>query len=283
MTLPQVRYEQMVRACVPRRVRNWLRDPRKSFRYAADRLRYRCGAIATVKVRDDWVLRCHPASREHFAVFRTDPTQAIELDQFVDHCAPAMRLLDVGAHYGLFTLAAVRFGGPDARVLCVEASAGATSVLEANLSINAVTSRAKVLNVAMGGTDGTLLMLRTGPFAADYAIVPGERRPDATPIPQYTMESILDRCRFDPTHVKIDIEGFEAEVLESSVSVLRLLKPILFLELHGSLLSRRGKDPRAVLGSLRAAGYRRLLVGRRQVSEAELAECGFNARLLALP
>jgi hypothetical protein len=86
-----------------------------------------CGITA------DWEVRCHPAAAPLFEIFRTDPGQSAELASFIHNCRPGMRLLDAGAHFGFFALAALRYGGKDARVLCVEASPGAVKVLKENL------------------------------------------------------------------------------------------------------------------------------------------------------
>ena len=99
---------------MPRAFRNWLRKPNKSLEYLWDRVKFRFGQTQRIKVRDDWEVICHPAAREHFEVFQTDPSQAGELDSFILHCPVGIRLLDVGAHYGFFALAALRYGGSEA-------------------------------------------------------------------------------------------------------------------------------------------------------------------------
>ena len=73
-------------------------------------------------VREGWTVRCHPISARQFALFRTDDALRQELTSFVAHCRPGMRLLDVGASHGLFSLAALHFGGQTARVVAVDPS-----------------------------------------------------------------------------------------------------------------------------------------------------------------
>lgn len=274
--------KDLVRKLVPRTLRNWVRHPGRSIAYVRDRLAYRSGASRQISPHDGWDLRCHPAAAHHFGIFREDPVQRAELESFIARCQPGMQLLDIGAHFGFFALAALRYGGPDARALCVEASPRATTILRANLRLEGAESRTQVLNCAAGGQDGELPMLATGPLGGDYFVVPTEARADTTTIPQKRIDSILTETGFQPTHVKIDIESFEYEVVEAAREVLARLRPVLFLELHGNLLAKRDKDPRQVLAFVREAGYTRLLLDDQEVSEEALARQDFNARLICI-
>jgi FkbM family methyltransferase len=225
-------------------------------------------------------LRCHPHSREFFEVFKFDQEQMAELDSFVRHCCSGMRLLDIGAHYGVFALAALHYGGPDSQVLCVEASPAAATVLRTNLTLNGASAERQVLNVAMASADGYLAMLTTGPFSGDYLLVPSAERYDTQLIPARTMDSILSTTQFAPTHLKMDIEGCEVEVIHSSRTVLEKLRPIIFLELHGGMIAARGKDPTQVITDLRECGYRHFESAGAEVDERALQSRGFDCRML---
>lgn len=244
-----------VRRFTPRSVRNWLRQPKRSLGYLADRLDYLWRGPSRVDVRPDWSPHCHPASRNHFAIFTVDQGQGAELDTFIAYCTPGMQFLDVGAHYGLFSLAAIRFGGPTARAVAVEASANAAKILRANLGANDATARVQVVNAAMGEHDGTLEMLSTGPAGSDYFVSAPPGRTDTMQVPQLSMSSILRQTGMQPTHLKMDIEGFEGEAIDGAMDCLRQHRPILFLELHLRFLRSRGRDPIEILRQLRECGY----------------------------
>jgi FkbM family methyltransferase len=229
-----------------------------------------------------WSVKCHPASRSHFQSFEDDPAQRDELRAFFSHSSTVTKLLDIGAHHGVFTLAALHCGGPTARVVAVEPSTRAAEILKINLQLNNRADRVRVENIALGPTDGELKMLTTGPAGADYLVVPASARSDTTCVPQRSLASFLRETEFQPTHVKMDVESCEYEVLESSVELLAGLKPILFLELHGNMLRARGKDPARVPEMLRAAGYRRFLELGRALDPLELASREQPARLVCL-
>ena len=77
---------------------------------------YRLGRVATVALRDDWTVRCHPTSASAFRVIHDDPDQSCELASFVQRCTPGMIFYDIGAasepsRWRRFTMA-VRRAGP---------------------------------------------------------------------------------------------------------------------------------------------------------------------------
>ena len=271
---------QLSRRFVPRTVRNWLRRPGRTARYVAQQVAYYLGYAPSLTIDAQWQLRCHPISRDHFDVFSTDASQVAELSGFVSHCRPGMVLLDVGAHYGFFSLAALHYGGPDARVVAVEASDKAARVLRINLALSGVLQRAVIVEAAAGGSDGRLAVLTTGPAAGDYVAVPAEPRPDVRYVPMKSLNSIVNQAGVLPTHVKIDVEGFEEEVLRGGEEVLARAKPILFLELHGPLIRARHKEPQTVLDLLEAFGYRQFELDGKTVERRVIEECNFDCRLV---
>src|SRR5919201_7133393 len=103
-----------VRTLVPRPVRNAVRRPRATAAWLWHELAYAVGACPRWRVTPDWEVRCHPASLVSFRA-QTEMDQCRrELAGFVRRCTPGMTLLDVGAHYGVFTLAALHYGGAGA-------------------------------------------------------------------------------------------------------------------------------------------------------------------------
>lgn len=272
----------LIRRFTPRALRNWVRRPERSARYVFDRVVYALGGLREVQVRPDWTVRCHPGSAKHFAIFASDKAQSAELDAFVRYCRPDMQLLDAGAHHGLFALAAIRFGGSNVRVVCVEASRKAAEILVANVAANSVERQVRVLNVAIGAADGTVQMLSTGPAGSDYFVSTSANRADTIAIQQRSMATVLQQTGLCPTHVKIDVEGFEDDVVSGSANLLKQNRPILFLELHCDWLRARRRDPMSVISDLHKCGYERLEENGRQLSDNEItlrSEC----RLVCLP
>lgn len=243
------------------------------------------GRTISAHIAEGITLKCHPLCNGEFSVFSNDPEQQAEMESFIQTISRAAQFLDVGAHWGVFSIVAMKVGGPGSRAVCIEASGQAVKVLRENLCLNEVQDFVSVVNSACGEKVGELRMLTTGAGGADYFVVPADERPDTITVPQVSADSVCESSRFQPTHMKVDVEGFEEEVLRGALRVLSRFKPHLFLELHGDIIHRRGKSPGAVLDILQEAGYSHWVSvdGGRLLSRQDLEAMGFNARLSISP
>jgi FkbM family methyltransferase len=265
---------------VPRGVRNWLRSPKVSARYAVANARGALGRVSTVSLPVG-TIRCHPACRHAFRGFAGDTEYAEELRAFLDRSRPGMRLLDVGAHYGLMSIAAC-LREPTCRAIAVEPSGRAVSLLRRNLRLNGLDRQVTVLPLAAGDRDGSVAMLSTGPAGTDHFLVSVEDRSDATNVPVARMDTICAANGFAPTHVKIDIEGFEQQALAGGTKIFSHADaPILFLELHGSWIADRGGSAPEILRLLREYGYQSFTDHRgNELGEKAIAACGYWTRIV---
>lgn len=261
----------LVRRAVPRSVRLWVRHPFKSLGWMRDSFRARAGESASVRILDDWQITCHPAAVGPFTLERDRAELRAELDAFVASCAPGMVLYDIGTHYGLFTLAAMRWSGGTARVVAVDPSAAALEVFDANMRLAHVESHVERVRAAIGDTEGETALLTGGAGAWQMMVEADPARSDATRVPITTLDRLARRTGLTPTHVKIDVEGGEHAVVAGAERLLREARPIVFLELHGSILRRAGRSPTAVLDRLAEYGYGRLEIKGRPVTTADAA------------
>ena len=261
----------MVRRLIPRRLRNFVRRPGVTTRWLAEECKYQFGYAPECTVREGWTVRCHPASLGAFANVSVGDDNAAELDGFVRRCTSGMKLLDVGSNFGLFTLAALKFGGEAARVVAVDPSAYANRVLSANLKLTGHADRVRIVEAAVGERVGELSMLTTGAAGGHYLIASNSARPDAKPTKMTTVSELARAAASPFTHLKIDVEGHEEHVIVGGIDFIREFKPLIFLELHGQILRADGRDPRVVLGLLADCGYRKLEWRGRSIEVDEAA------------
>ncbi|MCZ6917112.1 MAG: FkbM family methyltransferase [Gemmatimonadetes bacterium] len=250
---------KLVRRAIPRPLRNWLRAPSRSLRVIGEELAYRVGVRPRVAVREDWSLRCHPTVRRALLQQLGDPAQVTELDEFIGTCEPEMVLFDIGAHFGAFSLAAMRYGGTGVRIFAVEPSPFAVRLFRVQARLSGQSDGVTLLNAAAAAEPGFHRMLQVGVLADGYFITPGDDRPDAdlTTVAAVSIDSVAQRYGVHPTHVKIDVEGFETAVLQGGENVLsRPDGPTVFLELHRKTLREHGVPPGLPLELLEDYGYR---------------------------
>lgn len=275
-------YQSMIRRAVPRGFRNLLRSPADTLRWVHGEVSAAMGGTASIDLPGGIRIRCHPSSMPSFKLFQSDEDSIAELQSFVAHCESGMRIFDLGAHFGFFSLVALATGGCNARVAAVEPSTVAYHVLTQNLGRQHADGRICCLRAAAGGENGDLSMLTTGPSSAHYMVLSPPHRSDAIRVPEMTLASIASQAGWIPSHIKIDVEGCEYEIIHGGLEELRCWRPVLFLELHCRLLRERGKDPRAVLSLLRSVGYQQFLWRSVPMPPAEAIALDI-ARLVCLP
>src|SRR2546425_283113 len=232
--------KELVRVFVPRSVRNWLRSPAKSFEWAWDGIKYAVGANEVLHMRPGWALVCHPAAyRSAYHLQDEDPEQVAEFDNFVRNSSPGMLLFDIGAHFGLFSLAALHYGGGNARAIAVDPSPTATHFTRLQAALNHVSDRLHVVQAAVGDKSGWQDMVSVGVLASGYYVAPSKDHSpgELTKTKAVTLDQLSKEFSVLPTHVKIDVEGYEAAVLRGGESILsRSSAPLLFIEVHNEIV-----------------------------------------------
>lgn len=173
-----------------------------------------------------------------------DREYALVLPRLAGTVAP--RVLDVGAHIGLFSLWLLK-EYPQAQVLSVEADPRTYDILTRNVAAARATgARWDALNAAAWDKDGRELRFSgTGPTMSHRINGSGE-----TIVKGVTLTTLLDRlvARGDPIDLmKIDIEGSEEAFLCAHPDVSRRVRNIV-VELHPNLC-----DTQRVLQVLRSA------------------------------
>lgn len=126
---------------------------------------------------------------------------------------------DVGSRYGYYSALAVAAGASPSNVHCFEAETVAHHVLSENH--------------------------RGEPVATNRVRVGEERGRGQTTLDAYA------EAHAPPTVVKIDTEGAEGDILRGAASVLRVHRPVLFVEMH----PHRGVSVSRVFDQLRHRDY----------------------------
>jgi len=254
------RLKSFARRVLPRPARNWLRSPVDSVHYMYDEGLFCLGVRRQHEIRPGWRLSAHPgAFRMAFWAQVHDAEQAAEFDRFVAACRPDMVFFDVGAHFGLFSLAALHYG-PSSLCIAIEPSAFAARMLRLHATLNYPERRLLIRPAAAGRAVGTARMVDVGIQARGYFVNAGDARPpgDVTLVPSVTIDALAADYQVTPTHLKIDVEGDEESVLAGARRTLTAggRRPTVFLELHNDIIRARGEAPARVLETLGTCGYR---------------------------
>lgn len=183
--------------------------------------------------------------------------------RFKQALRPSMTVLDVGASFGLYSLAAARAVGPSGRVYAFEPARRTASALRQHLHWNGAADRVELIEAAAADRTGSALFWeQETSFVAslvETAARQEERRYEA-PIEArrvrvVTLDDFCSDRRLEPDVVKVDVEGSEASVLRGARELLRRRHALLFLEVHCAFPAGGGGSVDAVFAELDAAGW----------------------------
>ncbi|HET6762107.1 MAG TPA: FkbM family methyltransferase [Longimicrobiaceae bacterium] len=160
-------------------------------------------------------------------------------------------LMDVGAARGLIS-AVFCLAADGARAVAYEPAPGQARDAERLAEMNGVADRIQVRRAAVGASPAAMRGREDALGLIDLAPAEGA---DTFDVEMTTLDAETARLGV-PTVVKIDVEGYELEVLRGATSLLREHRPLLLLELHLDILERRGVRIADVTALLDDAGYR---------------------------
>ncbi|MDQ4145697.1 MAG: FkbM family methyltransferase [Actinomycetota bacterium] len=159
--------------------------------------------------------------------------------------------IDVGANIGLYSVVA---GMAGATVVSFEPSTDAAAILDANVRLNRLESRTFVRRHALGAANG-LVSFTSGLDVLNHVVDDGAvLPPSSVSVPMRRLDSLFEEVAA-PRPVggkgivvlKVDVEGYELEVLRGAENVLRCVRPIVLIETIS--------ESNAVMAHLRARGY----------------------------
>lgn len=166
---------------------------------------------------------------------------------------------DIGAFHGMLTLWFARQAN---QVVSYEPVAQNRARLLENISLNGI-QNVTVRDVALGSGAGAAVMRVDPLMPGGSKVVVDENGAQGAGselasgrVRVTTLDrDIEDRGLPAPTFVKIDVEGFELDVLRGAAQTLASARPSLFIEIHGETLAGKQRNAAAVVQFLHEAGY----------------------------
>lgn len=166
--------------------------------------------------------------------------------------ATARTLFDVGAATALYSRLFCACG-PNHRAVAFEPSPSQLRRARTRIAHAGCESSIELRACAVGQAPGRASVVVADNGFAKVEEAPGG--PSSVDVEITTVDCEVERLGFDPDLLKIDVEGFEHEVLLGARRLLARRGPPICLELHLGLLERRGIAPRTVVEELATHGY----------------------------
>ena len=151
-----------------------------------------------------------------------------------------MKVVDVGANVGYYTLMFAQVVGPAGRIIAIEPSPENLPELKLNIECNKLRN-VEIVPKAVGNSRKEV-GLRSG---INSGVVRDDKR-------SYSVEQdLIDNIITEPIDlIKIDVEGYEEFALEGAERVLSEYRPTLFLEVHPLELTQYGCATRSLMTRL---------------------------------
>ena len=168
---------------------------------------------------------------------------------------PGDVVVDVGANYGHFAIAAACRVGRAGRVHAFEPNPRSLARLRVNADLNAldwIEARGAALGAAAGSATLSIPRINSGEAtlgrsAYDAATV------EQVDVPILRGDDVLAGVR--PSFVKIDVEGFETEVISGLVGIIGSARPVIVTEIVRRHLVNAGGSPETLVAALEALDY----------------------------
>ena len=174
---------------------------------------------------------------------------------------PGDTCFDVGANIGYISLILAKIASASGRVFAFEPDSNNLAYLRQNVRKK---TNVSIIEAGVGAEAGTLelytedLTGQNSSFIKDFdqlsvnaasAGVCARVRPVSVPV--ISLDDFVHERKLSPRFIKIDVEGFELEVLHGASVLMRDRSPVLVVEVH-----ERQENQQSVFDYLVGAGYR---------------------------
>jgi len=174
------------------------------------------------------------------------------LEHSLDHQFPVV--LDVGANIGWHS---IRWASQckDAIVYAFEPSPSTIQILRKNVHKNRLEERVFVVEKAVSDIEGKSNFFECSDNA--FSSLKNTKRmaiDNVISVPITTIDNFVQEFKLkNISLIKIDVEGYETEVIKGALKCLNDLKPDLFVEIYGGKFSN--KDPQETIRLIQSLGY----------------------------
>lgn len=149
------------------------------------------------------------------------------LDRF---CRPGCAALDLGAHFGVFTVAMAQRVGTSGQVIALEPDGTARAKCVRHVRMNRL-GQVRVFPEAASSTNGTLRLVSEGDAGNSESFVSGDPGLGAA-VPCVRLDDLYEKERLRPPQfIKVDVENHGAEALAGAPAILAG-RPNILMSFH---------------------------------------------------
>ena len=137
--------------------------------------------------------------------------------------------IDIRANIGSYSLIASEC--PSAQIHAFEPHPGTFELLKRNIELNRRNNVA-LHNVALGSSEKKVLLTDRVGSSINHIVSDGSQATDTLAVPCHRMDTLCQRLKISPQIVKLDVEGFEYDVLQGFGAFISSIQ-VLMIEMNG--------------------------------------------------
>jgi FkbM family methyltransferase len=182
---------------------------------------------------------------------------------------PGMRIMDIGAHIGLFSACSSQLSGTTGKIICFEPTPGTFSILKDTLRLNHC-DNVIALPAAVSDKEGNATFYVSSTAGCNSnSLIKNQwgGNPVGYDVQLVTIDGIATKNNFKPALIKIDAEGAELDVLKGGVQTFKEHKPVLILGLHPAFIKEKGDSLEAIWDLLASIPYKIIMDGKEMTKQ----------------
>lgn len=205
--------------------------------------------LMTLDVRD---VRSVP-----FSVLADGPYEKFQGRILLELAEESKEFFDIGANMGYYSLAAPKVNST-IKVHAFEPQPNVYSALVRNVSLNSLNGRVQLHNLGLGSKESITTMFIPPFTGSGGGSLANLHQDEGSPQEVEVQVKVLDEylgsvC--NPDLIKIDVEGYEYEVVSGAMRLINQSKPTIIIELLRKWMKPFGKHPQDVVKLLEQEGY----------------------------
>jgi len=183
--------------------------------------------------------------------------------------------VDVGANFGWYTTLFASLS-TDGKVFSYEPAIRTFKILSENIVKNNL-NNVSCKNVGVGSGAGVMILDQGEDSESGLAHIVDRANENSVEIQILSLNSDLEDYKNDIAYIKIDVEGYEKNVLDGATQILNVEnQPIIQIELNEEALVRAGSSRSETLSMLSDMGYEFWEIDKKRkgfLTKSNLSDC----------
>ena len=203
---------------------------------------------------------------------------------FKQVCKPGMKIIDIGAHIGLYSIYMQKLSG--GYVFSFEPAPSTLSVLKQTIALNGAVNNIEVIPAAVADKHGKArfsLDSRSASVRNSLVQYEGTANLPTCEVDVVTIDDFVKERNSTINFIKIDAEGVELAVLKGAQETITRHRPFIILALHPSAITARNETSEMIWMFIKKMNYN-ISFGGENISKEEFCKqtALFDVQLIPL-